>query len=234
LAKVQVVLASETGADTIEGSHLLVTAGRRPNIDDLELDAAKIRTDVHGLVLDRSLRTTNKRVYAVGDVAGGPNYTHVAHYHAGLVIRHLLFGVPIRVNHEIVPWVTYTDPELAQVGMLEQEARAHSGVIRVLRWPYRENDRAQVERTTEGHIKIVTDRAGDILGATIVGPRAAESINAWTLAVGQKLNIRAFASLVIPYPSYAEVGKRAAITYFTHGLTRPRTSRIIEWLRRLR
>jgi pyruvate/2-oxoglutarate dehydrogenase complex dihydrolipoamide dehydrogenase (E3) component len=234
LAKVQVVLASETGADTIEGSHLLVTAGRRPNIDDLELDAAKIRTDVHGLVLDRSLRTTNKRVYAVGDVAGGPNYTHVAHYHAGLVIRHLLFGVPIRVNHEIVPWVTYTDPELVQVGMLEQEARAHSGVIRVLRWPYRENDRAQVERTTEGHIKIVTDRAGDILGATIVGPRAAESINAWTLAVGQKLNIRAFASLVIPYPSYAEVGKRAAITYFTHGLTRPRTSRIIEWLRRLR
>ncbi|MDR3421184.1 MAG: FAD-dependent oxidoreductase [Xanthobacteraceae bacterium] len=234
LAKVQVTLASETGTDTIEGSYLLVTAGRRPDIDDLNLDAAKIRTDEHGLVLDRSLRTTNKRVFAVGDVAGGPNYTHVAHYHAGLVVRRVLFGAPIRIDHETIPWVTYTDPELAQVGMLEQEARAHSGVIRVLRWPYRENDRAQIEHATEGHIKIVTDRAGEVLGAAIVGPRAAESINAWTLAVGQRLNIQALAGLVVPYPSYAEVGKRAAITYFTHGLTRPRTRRIMGWLRRRR
>jgi pyruvate/2-oxoglutarate dehydrogenase complex dihydrolipoamide dehydrogenase (E3) component len=234
LAKLHVVLTSEAGEEKIESSHLLITAGRRPNLDDLALDAGGIRSTEHGLVLDRSLRTTNKRVYAAGDVAGGPNATHVAQYHASLMIGHAMFGTSIRVNHEIVPWVTYTDPELAQVGMLEDEARAHAGVIRVLRWPYFENDRAQIERTTAGHIKIVTDRGGDILGATIVGARAAESITPWTLAVSQKLNIRAFAGMVVPYPTYAEVGKRAAITYFTHGLTRPHKRRIMGWLRRRR
>jgi len=234
LGKVQVVLATGAGVATIEGSHLLVTAARQPNIEDLNLDAARIRMTARGIALDKYLRTTNKRVYAVGDVAGGPNSTHVAQYHAGLVVRHALFNVPVKLDHQIIPWVTFTDPQLAHVGLLEDEARAHSGVIRVLRWPYRENDRAQVERTTDGHIKVVTDRLGGILGATIVGPNAAESITAWTLAISQKLNIRALAGLVVPYPTYAEVGKRAAITYFNEGLTMPRAHRIMGWLRRLR
>jgi len=232
LAKINVVLATPAGTETIEGSHLLVTAGRRPNVEDLELDVAGIRYTPRGIILDSSLRTTNKRVYAVGDVTGGPAFAHVANHHAGLVIRHALFRVPIKVNHRAIPAVTYTDPELAQVGLLEEEARAQSGVIRVLRWPYRENDRAQAEHATDGHIKIVTDRAGEILGVTIVGAHAGETITAWTLAVSQRLNIRAFASLVVPYPTYAEVGKRAAISYFTHGLTTPRTRRIMGWLRR--
>jgi pyruvate/2-oxoglutarate dehydrogenase complex dihydrolipoamide dehydrogenase (E3) component len=220
--------------ETIEGSHLLLTTGRRPNVDDLNLEAAGIRTTAAGMVLDKSLRTTNKHVYAVGDATGGPNFTHVAHYHAGVVVRQLLFGATAVVNPETIPWVTFTDPELAQVGMLEEEARAHAGVIRVLRWPYRENDRAQVERTTDGHIKVITDRAGQILGASIVGAKAAESIAAWTLAISQELNIQAFASLIVPYPTYAEVGKRAATTFFTQGLTAPRARRIMGWLRRLR
>jgi len=234
LAKLHVVLTTETGVETLEGSHLLVTAGRRPNLDELDLDAAGVRHGPRGIILDRSLRTSNKRVYAVGNVAGGPHSTQVAHYHGGLVLRHALFHVPIRVNHEIVPSVTYTDPELAQVGLLEEQARARAGVIRVLRWPYRENDRARIAQAADGHIKVITDRTGQILGATIVGPQARESIAAWTLAVSQKMNIRAFASLVVPYPSYAEVGKRAAISYFTHDLTRPRTRRIMGWLRRMR
>ena len=234
LAKVRIVLGMNGSAETIEGSHLLIAAGRRPNLEDLNLDAAGIRTTSHGIVLDKSLRTTNKLVYAVGDAAGGPKYAHVADYHASLVIRHALFRARVRVNHETIPWVTYTDPELAQVGLLEEEARAHSGAIRVLRWPYRENDRAQVERMTGGHIKVITDRAGEILGVTIVGPHAGEAIAAWTLAIREKLNIRAMASVVVPYPSYAEVGKRAAMTYFIHGLTIPRTRRIMRWLRRMR
>ncbi len=234
LGRVQVTLAAPDGAETIEGSHLLITTGRRPNVGGLGLDAARIRTNRRGLALDAYMRTTNKRVYAVGDVAGGPNSTHLAYYHAGLVVRHALFGSPVKVNHESIPWVTFTDPELAHVGLLEEEARAHSGVIRVLRWPYRENDRAQVERATEGHIKVVTDRNGDILGVTIVGARAAECIAPWTLAISQKLNIRALASMIVPYPTYGEVGKRAAITYFTQGLTTLGTRRIMGWLRRWR
>jgi pyruvate/2-oxoglutarate dehydrogenase complex dihydrolipoamide dehydrogenase (E3) component len=234
IARVQVIIATAGGVETIEGSHLLLTTGRRPNVDDLNLEAAGIRTTAAGMVLDKSLRTTNKHVYAVGDATGGPNFTHVAHYHAGVVVRQLLFGATAVVNPETIPWVTFTDPELAQVGMLEEEARALAGVIRVLRWPYRENDRAQVERTTDGHIKVITDRAGQILGASIVGAKAAESIAAWTLAISQELNIQAFASLIVPYPTYAEVGKRAATTFFTQGLTAPRARRIMGWLRRLR
>jgi len=232
LAKIKVVLATPAGAATIEGSHLLIAAGRQPNLEDLELDVAGIRTTPRGIILDSSLRTTNKRVYAVGDVTGGPSSAHVANHHAGLVIRHALFRMPVSINHRAIPWVTYTDPELAQVGLLEEQARLQSGVIRVLRWPYRENDRAQAEHATDGHIKVVTDRAGEILGVTIVGARAGETISAWTLAISQKLNIRALAGLVVPYPTYAEVGKRAAMSYFTHSLTMPRTRRIMGWLRR--
>jgi pyruvate/2-oxoglutarate dehydrogenase complex dihydrolipoamide dehydrogenase (E3) component len=233
LAKVQAVLTTPSGTETVEGSHLLIATGRRPNLDDLNLDAAGIRYEQNGIVVDRGLRTTNKRVYAVGDVTGAPAFAHVADYHAGLVIRRLLFRLPVKVSHRAIPRVTFTDPELAQVGLLEEEARAQSGAIRVLRWPYRENDRAQTKRAANGHIKVVTNRRGDILGATIVGAQAGEIITAWTLAISQKLNIRAFAGLVVPYPSYAEVGKRAAITYFSRGLTSPRVRRIMGWLRRL-
>jgi pyruvate/2-oxoglutarate dehydrogenase complex dihydrolipoamide dehydrogenase (E3) component len=234
LARVQVDVIGDAGEATIEGTHILVAAGRRPNLADLDLDAAGIAYEPNGITVDRRLRTTNKRVYAIGDVTGAPPFTHLANHHAGLVIRNALFRSRVDADRQAVPAVTYTDPELAQVGFLEDEARAHAGAIRVLRWPYRENDRAQVEGSTAGHIKVITDRAGEILGVTIVGPEAGESITAWTLAISQKLNIRAFANLVVPYPSYAEVGKRAAISYFNRGLTTPRTRRIIRWLRRFR
>ena len=183
-------------------------------------------------MVDRGLRTTNKHVYAIGDVTGAPKLSHLAHHHAGLVIRNALFRTPVDADRYVVPAVTYTDPELAQVGLTEDEARAQTGVIRVLRAPYRENDRARATGATNGHIKIVTDRKGDILGATIVGAAASENIAAWTLAINQKLNIEAFAGVIVPYPTYAEVGKRAAMTYFTRGLTSPLVRRIIGWLRR--
>jgi len=232
MARVQVDIASDAGEETIEGTHLLVAAGRAPNVEELDLDAAGIRYTPDGILVDRRLRTTNKYVYAIGDVTEGPKSTHLANHHAGLVVRNALFRTPVRTDQHAVPSVTYTDPELAQVGLAEDEARAHAGIIRVLRWPYRENDRALATGATNGHIKIVTDRKGAILGATIVGAGAAENITAWALAINQKLNIDAFAGVIVPYPTYAEVGKRAAMTYFTRSLTSPLVRRIIEWLRR--
>jgi pyruvate/2-oxoglutarate dehydrogenase complex dihydrolipoamide dehydrogenase (E3) component len=233
LSRIQVDIATPSDLKTIEGTHVLVAAGRRPDIEGLDLAAAAIRHGPRGIIVDKRLRTTNKRVYAIGGVTIGPNCTHLADYHAELVIRHAVFRQRITVDNRIVPSVTFTDPELAQIGYLEDEARAHSGAIRVLRWPYRENDRAQIERATKGHIKVVVDRGGDILGATIVGARAGENIAAWALAMSQKLNIRAVAGLVVPYPTFGEVGKRAAMTYFMQGLTSSRVRRIIGWLRRL-
>ena len=232
LARVQVALAAPAGAETIEGSHLLVAAGQRPNLDGLGLDAAGIARTPHGIAVDGELRTTNKRVYAVGDATGAPPAAHVASHHAGLVARQVLFRLPAKVNDLAVARVIHTDPELAQVGLVEEEARARQHAIRVLRWPYRENDRAQAAGATDGHVKVVTDRSGGILGVTIVGAQAGENIAAWTLAISENLDIRAVAGLAVPHPSYAEVGKHAAATYFSRGLTPPRVRRIIGWLRR--
>jgi pyruvate/2-oxoglutarate dehydrogenase complex dihydrolipoamide dehydrogenase (E3) component len=229
---VQVVIGAST-EETIVGSHLLVATGRAPNVADLGLDRAGITCGPRGLMLDGRLRTTNKRVYAIGDAAGALHFTHVANHHAGLVVRHALFRLPVRASHDALPRVTFTDPELAHVGLSEAEARERGHKPQVLRWPYHENDRAQAERTTEGHIKVITNRNGRILGATIVGHNAGELISAWSLAVGQRLNIRAMATTVLPYPTLAEIGKRAAITRYMASLTSPVVRRIIVWLRRL-
>lgn len=227
--KPRVVIAAADKEETIEASHLLVATGRRSNLDGLDLAAARIKTGPRGILVNKRMRTSNRRVYAVGDVAGGPHFTHAANYHAGLVIRNALFRLRARADETIVPRVTYTDPELAHVGLTEAQAGRR---IRVLRWPYHENDRAQAERETRGHIKVVTSQRGLILGATIVGAHAGELIVPWILAVTQRLNIRAFAELVMPYPTLAEIGKRAAVSYFAGGLTKPFVQRIISALRR--
>jgi pyruvate/2-oxoglutarate dehydrogenase complex dihydrolipoamide dehydrogenase (E3) component len=240
LARIQAVIANPTKPDgagsaaeeVVEGSHILLATGRRPNIGDLDLDAAGIRHDENRIVVDRRLRTTNKNVYAIGDVIGRPRYAHAASYQAGLVVRNVLFRQALAVDSRAVPRVIFTDPELAQVGLLEDEARELAKDIRILRWPYRENDRALTAGASNGHIKVITDAKGEVLGASIAGAQAGEGITTWALAISQKLNIAALAGLVVPYPTYGEVGKRAAITYFMRGLTNTRVRRIMGWLRR--
>jgi pyruvate/2-oxoglutarate dehydrogenase complex dihydrolipoamide dehydrogenase (E3) component len=229
---VNVVVRAQGGEESIAGTHLLLATGRRANTEGLGLDEAGIRQNRAGIVVNKGLKTTNRRVYAIGDVAGGAQFTHLANHHAGLVIRNALFRLPVRVNEHIVPRVTFTDPELAHVGLTEAEARDRRIAFRVLRWPFHENDRAQAERATDGHIKIITTRNGRILGATIVGAGAGELIVPWTLGVTRKLNIRAFAGMIVPYPTLAEVGKRAAMTYFTPVLTSRFVQRMIILLRR--
>jgi pyruvate/2-oxoglutarate dehydrogenase complex dihydrolipoamide dehydrogenase (E3) component len=221
------------GEETVEGSHLLVAAGRRPAVDGLDLAAAGVRYDRSGVSVSKRLKTRNGRIYAIGDAAAGqPKFTHAANYHAGLVIRNALFRLRVNVNKGVVPWVTFTEPELAQAGLTEAQARAHRyKKLRVLRWPYHDNDRAQAERETHGHIKVVTDRKGLILGVTIVGAQAGELIAPWLLALAQGLNIKAMTELVLPYPTLSEIGKRAAIDYFTPKLASPMLRRIIRWLR---
>ncbi len=217
----------------IEGSHLLVATGRKPSIEGLGLEAARVRHEPRGILVDGNLKTTNKRVYAIGDVTRAPRFTHLATHHAGRVVGHALFRRSVNADDEAIPRVVFTDPELAHVGLTEGQAKARRHDIRVLRWPFAENDRAQTERRTAGHIKVVTNAEGRILGATIVGHEAGEQIASWSLALAQKLNISAFAALVLPYPTRAEAGKKAAIAYFTPRLTGPWVRRIIAFLRRL-
>ena len=220
-----------TTGERITGSHLLVAAGRRPNLAALDLAAAGIEATAAGIVVDRRLRTTNRRAFAMGDAAGGPQFTHIALYHAGIVIRNALFRLPARVDYRALPWVTYTDPELAQVGLTEAAAMK-TGPVHVLRWSFAENDRAHTERDTSGEVKIITGRRGHILGATILGAAAGDLILPWALAIAQRLKIGAMANLIVPYPPRGEAGKRAAGSYYTPSLFSPRTRRIVRLLAR--
>lgn len=228
---VRVVLEGPQGEETIEGSDLLIAAGRKPNIGELGLEAAGIGYGPAGIVVTKGLKTTNKKVYAIGDAAGG-HFTHAANHHAGIVIRNALFRLPAKVDATKIPRAIFTDPELAHVGLTEREARKQHKIIRILRWPYHENDRAQAERATHGHIKVITAKNGLILGATIVGAQAGEMITTWTLALSRSLNIRAMTEVVVPYPTLSEIGKRAAIGYFASSLMGPRVQRLIRFLRR--
>ncbi len=216
----------------LDGTHLLVATGRTPNVERLALKAAGVAQGPAGIVVDRRLRTTNKKVFAIGDVAGGPLFTHVAGYHAGIVIRNALFRLPAKVDDRAIPWVTYTDPELAGVGLTEDAARRRFGPVRVLRWPLAENDRAQAERRPGGLIKVIATRRGRILGASIVGAHAGELIQPWVLAISRKLRISAMANLIAPYPTLGEINKRVAGSFYAESLFSPRTRAIVRLLRR--
>jgi pyruvate/2-oxoglutarate dehydrogenase complex dihydrolipoamide dehydrogenase (E3) component len=221
------------GGERISGSHLLVAAGRRPTVEGLDLEAAGITATATGITVDNRLRTTNRSAFAVGDVAGGPQFTHVAFHHAGIVIRNALFRLPAKVDYRALPWVTYTDPELAQVGMTEAAAHTAGIRTRILRWRFSDNDRARTERDTTGLVKIVVRRSGRILGASILGAGAGELILPWALAISQKLKVGALADLIVPYPTRGEAGKRAAGSFYTPTLFSARTRRLVRLLARL-
>lgn len=208
---------------SVTGSHLLVAVGRRANTRELGLDAAGVETHERGIKVDDRLKTSNKRIYAIGDVTGGRQFTHVAGYHAGVVVQNMLFKTPKltlgfgggRNNEHLAPWVTYTDPELAQVGMTEPEAEEKGVSYTAAEWSYDENDRAQAEHATAGKIKVLVGKGGKIVGCTIVGKNAGDLIGPWALAVANDLKIGAFTNTVMPYPTLSEVSKRAAGAYYT-------------------
>ena len=201
------------GGKTVAGSHLLVAAGRKPNVEGLGLEEAGIASTARGIVVDARLRTSNRSAYAIGDVAGGRS-THEAGYQAGLVIRHMLFGLPVKAAAAI-PRVTYTDPELAEAGLGEAAARARFGRhVRVLRQAFHGNDRAVAEGNSTGLVKIVAGRGGRILGVGVAGPEAGELIQPWLLAMDRGLKLSAMAGQLLPYPTRGEAGRKAATEYF--------------------
>ncbi|MBT3790775.1 MAG: FAD-dependent oxidoreductase [Alphaproteobacteria bacterium] len=225
------VLAEHNGEPLrIEGSHLLIAAGRKPNTDSLGLETAGVKSGPKGIEVDAGLRTSNRKIYAIGDVTGGLQFTHMAGFEAGIVLRSALFRLPAKAKTDAAPWVTYTEPELAQVGLNEARARAVHGEIRILRWPFSENDRARSERDEDGLVKIITTKSGHILGAGIVGKNAGDLIQPWTLAIQKKMKIGAMAGVIAPYPTRGEASKRAAGSFYTKSLFSERTRKIVRFL----
>ncbi len=205
-------------AETIHPSHILVAAGREPVLDGLDLEAGKVAHTPKGITVDAGLRSSNPHIFAIGDCAGGPQFTHIAGAHAGIVIRRALFGLPAGTDYTALPWVTYTDPELAHAGKTEAEVPGCKTLIQ----PLEDNDRARAEGVTEGMIKLVLSSKGVILGATIVAPGAGEMIGLWALAIQKKMKVGSIAALTFPYPTLSEVGRRAAGAWFTPTIFGPR------------
>lgn len=228
--QISVTIETAGAKETITGSDLLVAAGRRASVEGLGLEEAGVSYASTGIAVDRRLRTSNKKIYAIGDVTGGYQFTHVAGYHAGIVIRNALLRLPSKVDMSAVPWVTYSDPELAHVGLSEAEALAKGGDIRVLRRGFDENDRARAEGECEGFIKVITTGKGRILGASIVGAAAGELIAPWVLAMSQGLKIGAIAGMIAPYPTRSEISKHVAGSFYTEKLFGKGMHRLVRFL----
>jgi len=229
---IEVTVDAGAGETALRGSTLLLAAGRRPVVEGLGLEAAGIVHTRAGITVDARLRTSNTRVYAAGDISGGYQFTHVAGYHAAIVLRNILFRLPAKVDTRAVPWVTYTDPELAHVGLSEAAARQAHGKIRILRWPFAENDRAQAERRTDGFIKVIATPRGKILGASMVGAHAGEGILPWVLALSKGFGLSAMAGVIAPYPTLGEISKRVAGSFYTDKLFSTGTKRLVRFLAR--
>lgn len=236
--RVRLVLTETEGEAelALEGTHLLVASERQPAIAALDLELAGIASDASGIVVNKGLRTANRRVFAIGGCASAiPHRSHLGHaasHQASLVLRNILFRLPVKANAAALPRVTSCEPELASIGLSEKQARKAARDIRILRWPYAENDRAQAERQTEGFVKLITDGRGRILGTTIIGAKAGELIAPWCLAIEKGLNVRDVAGLALPSSSLSELSKRAALSVYSPLASRPGIRRLIGFLRR--
>lgn len=234
--KAGVAIDLEDGT-TLTGSHLLVAAGRAPNVNGLELENAGIKYDRSGIDVSDSLRTSNKRVYAAGDVAKGMGgLTHAAGYHAGQLIRNFYFSPPYmgdmlgKANTTRMPAAIYSEPELASIGMTEAEAKEAGHAVRCVSWDFEENDRAIAERSDHGGVKIVATTKGKILGASVVGESAGEIIHMISVAMANKVKISGLAQIISPYPTRSEAVKRAASSWYTDALFSDRTRKLAGFL----
>lgn len=216
---------------TLTASHLLVATGRQAATGSLQLDKAGIAHGPKGITVNSAMRSSNSRVYAIGDAAGGLQFTHAANYHAGLVLQQILFRLPSHENRALVPRATYTDPQIAVAGLTEAEAKAAHGSVEVLRWPYAENDRARTDRETDGLIKIIVGKRGKILGVGIVGAGADEMINLWSMVIANGLGLKHVRGTISPYPTMTEIGKRAVLSYYAPWARSPLVRRIVSLLR---
>lgn len=222
------------GQPPLLASHILVATGRKASKSSLNLEAAKVDLTPKGILVNEMLRTSNHRIFAIGDCIGGYQFTQVANYHAGLAIRNSIFSLRSRVQTISIPWVTYTDPELAHVGYLESQLQEQNIKYRALKLSFDANDRAQAEGKPEGQIKVLVSPRGHILGASILGNQAGELIFPWVMAIQNKLKISALANTIAPYPTLSDINKRVAGSFYTDTLFGSRMKKIVKFLMGIR
>jgi pyruvate/2-oxoglutarate dehydrogenase complex dihydrolipoamide dehydrogenase (E3) component len=220
---------ADGSTDTIESTHLLVAAGRAINTEGLGLAEAGVEVIKGRITNDERLRTTNHDIFVAGDAAGRQQFTHVAEHHAGVVLRNALFHLPAKVESRVVPWCTFTEPEIARVGLSEAEASAQGLAFESYRFDFADLDRARAEGETDGFARILTDRKGRLLGATLVGAHAGEAIAEYALAMAKKMKASDISGVIHVYPTFAQINRRVADQRLKASLT-PGARR---WIRRL-
>jgi len=212
--KVEVIAGKKhvtAGDETIVVDEILVATGRSPNVGSLGLEAAGVNYDKKGVKVDDKLRTSNKRIYAAGDVIGGYQFTHVAGYEAGIAMQNALVFPAKKADYQVIPWATFTNPELGRVGLTEKQARDRYGDdVYVLRQNFDGVDRALAEAAGTGFGKFITKGNGEILGAHIVGPHAGELIHEAVLAMSNNLKVSALQGIHI-YPTLSEISAKTAL-----------------------
>jgi pyruvate/2-oxoglutarate dehydrogenase complex dihydrolipoamide dehydrogenase (E3) component len=206
----EVVFEHEGREKKITGEVLLIALGREANLDDLGLENTGIEYSSKGLILDERLRSTQKHIYGAGDVTGRYLFTHAAGYEGGVVIANAVFHLPKKVNYRFIPRCTYTDPELACIGLTERDAEREGIDYTVWKEKFSSNDRALAEGETTGLIKLLVDRKGHPLGVQILGLHAGELLSEWVAAMNGGIKLSALASSVHPYPTLSEINKRVA------------------------
>ncbi len=223
---------SLSNGQELEGDEILVATGRCPNVEDLQLEAAGVDYGARGIRVDARLRTSRRHIYACGDVCGPYAFTHMAEYQAGVVLSNAVLRLPRTVDYRLVPRVTFTDPELAHVGLTEQQARERGWAPVVLRYPFRSIDRALTAAEGIGQVKLIA-RRGKILGASILGPQAGELLHELVLAMRLGARLRDIATTIHAYPTLAQVHRRAVNSYYGPKLFSPAMRTLVRWLNRL-
>jgi len=213
----------------IETDQILVATGRLPNVENMGLEKAGIEYNTKGIIVDRRQRTSQKHIYACGDICGPYQFTHMAEYQAGIVISNAIFRFPKKTNYRVVPWVIYTDPELARVGLTMQQASEQGLNATELRFDFKDVDRALTDVATSGFVKLVTHK-GRILGASILGAHAGELLPEIVLAMQAKIKISEISAAIHAYPTLAQIHRRAVNSAYSPKLFSSKTKKIVKWI----
>lgn len=222
-----------TGGKTVEASHLLVSTGRQPNVEGLGLETAGVKIGRDGIIVDGRRRTSNPRIYAIGDCREGPRFTHTSGNDGSVATINIALGFPSKIDHRALPWVTYSDPELAQVGLTEAAARDKFGSVEVTRQDFHHNDRAIAEGDTRGFIKMMRHK-GKVVGVTIIGRGAGELILPWSLAITGKASSFAMGSAIVPYPNRSDLSRAVAFAAHEPAVFGPWSKRLARFVSGLR
>jgi pyruvate/2-oxoglutarate dehydrogenase complex dihydrolipoamide dehydrogenase (E3) component len=212
----EVMIKSNEGKSvTLKAESVMVAVGRTPNINGLGLEGIGVKVDRAGIEVDKRLRTNHKHIYAAGDVNGGFLFTHAAGYEGGIVVSNAVFRLPRKTDYTYLPWCTYTDPELASIGMNEKSAEAAGIDYSIWLEEFKDNDRSLAEGERIGKIKMLLDEKEKPIGVQILGPHAGDLVSEWVAVLNGKVKLSTLAAAVHPYPTIGEINKKIAGTFFT-------------------